>query len=70
MRPFPAVPGFGVDNAAVWEVEEEFAGWVGDIGEVCDKCLDCGMDLGGGGFWLWHIALTDFLNRNTIEVVC
>ena len=54
MRPFPAMPGFGVDYAAVWEVEEEFAGWVGDIGEVCDEGLDCGVDLGGVWFLLWH----------------
>lgn len=37
MRPFPVVPAFGVDDAAVGEGEEEVPRGVCDVDEVVDE---------------------------------
>jgi hypothetical protein len=45
VRPFPAVPAFGVDDAPVGEFEQEFAGGVIDVDKVvCEE-----VDFGGYG---------------------
>lgn len=46
--PFPVVPAFGVDYAAVGEGEEEGAGVVADGDEGGDEVVDGGVDCGGG----------------------
>lgn len=40
VRPFPAVPAFGVDNSAIVEVEEKLAGIILDIDKMVDQTLN------------------------------
>ena len=46
MRPFPAMPGLGVDDAAIGEGEEELTGFVLDVDEVGDEKVNFGSDSG------------------------
>ncbi|KAI6762167.1 hypothetical protein HG531_002720 [Fusarium graminearum] len=43
--PFPVVPAFCVDDLAVGEGHEEFAGCVFDVDEFVDELLDLGVDV-------------------------
>lgn len=63
MRPFPAMPGFGVDNAGVGEVEEEFAGGVVDVYKICDETPNGGVYFCSGWFVHFHHMQT-ILNRS------
>ena len=47
MRPLPVVPALGVDDAAVVEPQQEFAGGVLDLDEIADQQLDVAVDVGG-----------------------
>ena len=47
VRPLPVVPALGVDDAAVVEAQQEFAGLVLDLDEIADQQLDVAVDVGG-----------------------
>lgn len=48
MRPVPASPGFGVNNAPIFKMMDELAARVSDIDEVMDEAVDRLMGLGRG----------------------
>lgn len=56
MGPLPVVPAFGVDDSAIVELEEEFAGFVCDVDEVIDQEFDYFVHVCGRNIMLdgWH----------------
>lgn len=48
MRPVPASPRFGVNNAPIFKMMDELAACVSDINEVMDEAVDRLMGLGRG----------------------
>lgn len=60
--PLPVAPAFGIDYSAVFELEEELASLVFDVGEVIDQELDCFVHVRGRNVMLdgRHFFLFNF----------
>ncbi|MNC45224.1 hypothetical protein D3C87_2179200 [compost metagenome] len=40
MRPFPAGPAFGIDDAAIVKTQQEFTGFIGDVDQVFHQAIN------------------------------